>query len=145
MDMKLALMNCYHAHAKADSYILGFAYKNRTYAIKTDESEMMRYAKLEKASRNQGSNLRLRFNTLDKLDLINKGAFVIGDKDIVNDEKYNKGEKFEKIITEMYGQTWNKDHVPWWEDGDITVDGEKIQIKYEDASVMTEKHMARFN
>ena len=47
------------------------------------------------------------------------------------------------MVTEFYGQTWEKDNVPFTEDGDITVDGIAYQIKFEKATFTNEKTLAR--
>jgi hypothetical protein len=57
--------------------------------------------------------------------------------------KYNFGELFEKLITEMNGQEWTKDNVPFTEDGDLTVDGVAYQLKFEKATFITEAQMMR--
>ena len=56
--------------------------------------------------------------------------------------KYNKGEIFEKMVTEHFGQVWEKDNVPFTEDGDITVDGIAYQIKFQKATFCNEKSIA---
>jgi hypothetical protein len=62
---------------------------------------------------------------------------------MVKESKYNKGEIFEKLITEMNGQTWTKDNADFWKDGDLTVNGKSFQIKYEKATFTNEKTLAR--
>ena len=62
---------------------------------------------------------------------------------LVAESKYNKGEIVEKLVTEYFGQTWTKDNVPYTEDGDITVDGIKYQIKFEKATFINEGQMIR--
>ena len=57
--------------------------------------------------------------------------------------KYNKGEVFEKMVTESYGQEWKKDNVPFTEDGDLTADGIAYQIKFEKATFTNEKSLHR--
>ena len=56
--------------------------------------------------------------------------------------KYNKGEIFEKMVTEYFGQEWEKDNVPFTEDGDITVNGVAYQIKFQKATFCNEKSIA---
>ena len=46
------------------------------------------------------------------------------------------------MITEYFGQKWEKDNVPFTEDGDITIDGIAYQIKYQKATFCTEKSLA---
>ena len=59
--------------------------------------------------------------------------------------KYNKGEVFEMLVTQHYGQTWVKDNVPFTEDGDLTVDGIAYQIKFEKATFINEAQMFRMS
>ena len=62
--------------------------------------------------------------------------------DMVKESKYNKGEIFEKLVTEQYGQEWEKDSVPFTKAGDIEINGIAYQIKYEAANFTTEKTLA---
>ena len=111
-------------------------------------SEILPYVlKLDKASRGQGYSIRFSPNTDQKLLLIAKGATVLCSQmyfdTVVNNSKYNKGEIFERMVTEYYGQEWTKDNVPFTEDGDLTVNGITYQIKYEKATFTNEKTLAK--
>ena len=46
-------------------------------------------------------------------------------------------------MTESFGQVWEKDNVPFTEDGDLTVNGIAYQIKFEKATFTNEKTLAR--
>lgn len=76
-----------------------------------------------------------------------KGAKAICSKEFfeetVKNSKYNKGEIFEKMVTEYFNQEWKKDNVPFTEDGDLTVNGKAFQIKFEKATFTNEKTLAR--
>ena len=63
--------------------------------------------------------------------------------ELTSESKYNKGEIFEKLMTELNGQEWEKDNVPFTEDGDLTVNGIAYQIKFEKASFINEKQMMK--
>ena len=63
----------------------------------------------------------------------------------VENSKYNKGEIFEKFITEYFGQKWEKDNIPFTEAGDIEINGVAYQIKYELASFCSETTLARLS
>ena len=63
---------------------------------------------------------------------------VIGTPEILDGLK-NKGDAWEKYLTEKAGQEWHKDSTPYFVDGDLTVDGIKYQIKFENASFANEK------
>ena len=73
-----------------------------------------------------------------------KNPVCLGSADLLNTDKYNKGEIFEKLVTEFFGQTWVKDTIPFWVQGDIEVDGRQIQIKLDSATLMNTKQIAKF-
>ena len=52
--------------------------------------------------------------------------------------------KYSKI-TEYFNQEWKKDSVPFWMDGDITINKVPYQIKFESASFINEKLLAKLN
>jgi hypothetical protein len=97
-----------------------------------------RYLNVEEASRNQGTNLRLRLKRAQKESLVKK-AICLGSADVLTAGKYNKGENFEKVVTEYYGQEWEKDTVPFYVKGDICLDGKEVQIKLDTATLANEK------
>lgn len=142
-----ALINHYNNTSFTHNYIFGFTFKGNVYAVETT-SEMLPYITMvDKASRGAGLALRFKPNTSIKLMLINKGAKVICSveyfNEVVASDKYNRGEVFEKMITESKGQEWTKDNVPYTVDGDITVDGVAYQIKFEKATFINEAQMMR--
>jgi len=61
---------------------------------------------------------------------------------MVADSKYNRGEIFEKIITEKGGQAWEKDNLKFTEVPDTIIDGIGYQIKFEKATFTNEKSLA---
>lgn len=65
-----------------------------------------------------------------------KKAVLVGTVADLEDEKYNKGVMFEKLVYEMNGQEFRgKDNVRFTEGGDIVIDGKQIQVKYEHARI----------
>ena len=139
---KRTFINTYRNYSAADSYILGFTYAHNLYMIEVNEI-MPRFLSVEEASRNQGENLRLRFKKKYKEQLLRKGAIMLGSADCLTAEKYNKGEIFEKLVTEYFGQAWKKDTIPFWIQGDINVNGKEIQIKLDSATLMNTKQIDR--
>ena len=139
---KQTFIKTYRNHSAADSYILGFTYAHNLYMIEVNEI-MPRFLSVEEASRNQGENLRLRLKKKYKEQLLRKDAICLGSADCLVADKYNKGEIFEKLVTEYFGQTWEKDNVPFWVQGDICVDGREIQIKLDSATLMNTKQIKR--
>ena len=137
---KNSMINTYRKYSVADSYILGFVVDKMLYMLEVAEIAP-RFLNIEEASRNQGENLRLRLRKAHKASLMKKSPICLGSADCLNAEKYNKGEIFEKLVTEYFGQVWKKDTVPFYKDGDITVNGKKIQIKLDSATLMNTKQI----
>lgn len=145
---KLDFWNEYHKRNAANTYVLGFVFKSRVFAVVVSADTCGQFVKLDRASRGAGQSLRFKPNTSDKLDLFSAGRVIelcSADvfKALVAESKYNKGEIFEKLVTEYFGQTWVKDNVPFTEAGDINIDGIEIQIKFEGATFCTEKQILR--
>lgn len=139
------LIDRYNAVAYTHEYIWGFEYKGNIYMSMTNSSAMAYVCKLDNASRGCGMALRFCPTTDQKLALM-AGAQVLCSKkyfeEVYAASKYNRGEIFEKMVTEHFGQVWEKDNVPFTEDGDITVDGIAYQIKFQKATFCNEKSIA---
>ena len=140
-------IDTYNNNAYTYNYIFGFNYKGNVYMVKTTSKVLAYVLKLDKASRGKGYSLRFKPNNKIREMLLAEGAELICSvemfKSLVADSKYNKGEIFERLVTEWYGQEWEKDNVPFTDDGDLTVDGIAYQIKYEQATFITEAQMMR--
>ena len=141
------LINEYNRLAYTHNYIFGFAYKGVVYAVTTTCEALPYVCTLDKASRGAGYSLRFRPTVAQKLYLIGLGAEVVCSvayfNEVVANSNYNKGEIYEKMITEKNGQEWTKDSVPFTIDGDLTVDEIAYQIKYEGATFTNEKTLAK--
>lgn len=141
------MVEFYNSKAYTHNYIFGFNYKGNVYMVKTTSKLLAYVLKLDKASRGKGYSLRFKPNNTIREMLLVEGAELICSvemfKSLVADSKYNKGEIFERLVTEWYGQEWEKDNVPFTDDGDLTVDGIAYQIKYEQATFITEAQMMR--
>lgn len=138
---KETMLRNYRKISGADSYIVGFADKGAVYMVEL-KSIPPRYISYEAASRGQGHGLRLRLKKDWKAQLLKKAEKIGCVEDLV-DETYNKGECFERLISNHYGIEWVKDHVPFTEGGDIKVSGKEIQIKFDGATFTTEKTLKR--
>lgn len=139
---KDTMIRFYRKHSAADSYIVGFVYNRGLYFITMDEIKP-RFLSIEQASRNQGENLRLRLKKAHRESLMKKSPIYLGSADCLNSDNYNKGEIFEKLVTEYYGQTWTKDTVPFYVAGDININGQEVQIKLDSATLMNTAHMKK--
>ena len=129
-------------------YIFGFRWNGNIWMVNTTSDVLPYIVKLAKASKGAGASIRFRPNKADKELLMGNGkAEVLCTEkffeELVKNSKYNRGEVFEKLVTEHYGQTWEKDSVPFYEDGDLTVNGKAYQIKFEQATFINEAQMMR--
>lgn len=137
----------YNALAAATAYIVGFVLDGLLYytmsAHIADE-----FLKLDRMSSKRGgwAKIRVKLTASDRKGLVMGGkAVLIGSADLLNTaDKYNKGERFERIITEtLTGETWVKDSVPFNVAGDITLNGEQVQIKFDGAELTNERMLMR--
>ena len=148
-EIKRTLIEFYNKHAFTHKYILGFRMNGNIYYVIVTDKELDFVTKLDKASRGAGYSLRFKPNKVQKNYLMSLGAEVLCSEEFFNElklmSKYNFGELFEKLITELNGQEWTKDNVPFTEDGDLTVDGIAYQLKFEKATFITEAQMMRMS
>lgn len=141
---KETMIRNYRKFSAADSYILGFIYKHEVYMIEVKEI-MPRYMRVEHESTKKGgcAKLQLRLPQNYQKQLIKKGAICLGNEEILNGE-YNKGVEFERLISEMNGQSFRgKDNIPFYIEGDLEIDGRQIQIKFNGAQIVVERTLKK--
>ena len=145
--MKNEMTTAYNAHSAAHSYWFGFILAGLLYVVADmDFDALSAYFKNDRASSAKGGfrKIRIRATTADLKALLPK-AMLLGSADLLLDDHWNKGEMFEKIITEQFaGEKWVKDSVPFFVDGDATINGVKVQIKLNGAELTNEKILARY-
>lgn len=140
------LIDRYNALAYTHEYIFGFSYKGVVYMAHANKCLLPYILKLDKASRGAGMALRFCPTSNIKVYMLQFAKPLCSTKffdETVAATKYNKGEVFEKMVTEAYGQEWKKDNVPFTDDGDLTVDGVVYQIKFEKATFTNEKSLTK--
>jgi len=141
----LSLIQRYTKIAFAHDYIFGFLYKGNVYMAIVTETVLPFLIKLDKASRGAGYAIRFRPAKKEKIALLENATALCSTKyfkELKANSKYNKGEIFEKLVTEYFSQEWKKDNKPFTEDGDITVNKTVYQIKFEKATFCNEKSLA---
>jgi hypothetical protein len=141
---KNTMIRQYRRFSAADGYILGFEHNKQIYAIQVDEI-MPRFMRVEHESSKKGGSpkLQLRLTKPYREHLIRKGAIPLGSPDILEGE-YNKGVEFERLISEMNGQSFRgKENIGFWIEGDITINGKQIQVKFNGAQIVVEKTLHR--
>lgn len=128
-------------------YMFGFADRGTVWCALATSDLLPFVCTLDHASRGQGCALRFK-PTLGQKELLKTcEAFPLCSEDFfkacVEESRYNRGEIFEKLVTEHFGQTWVKDNIPFTEAGDLVVDGIAYQIKYEKATFANEKTLQK--
>ena len=113
-------------------YIVGYYENGMVFACIMDNFHFVEMAHISKGSRNSGACLRYR-QTKKAVNTLKAAASYIF--------QANRGKAFEKLVTEYFGQIWEDDHIPFWEDGDITLNGQAYQIKYDGCNFCNEKQL----
>lgn len=147
-SIKVMLISRYEHIAYTHRYVFGFSYGGMIYAYQS--YGIGDNAILDRASSKCGGGYSLRYKPTKKQKetLINAGiARPICSTDYFNGQvvnsKYNRGEIFEKMVTERAGQEWKKDNRKFTESGDLEVNGRTYQVKFEKATYTTEKILER--
>ena len=137
----------YNRIAGAHKYIVGFVKAGRVYYVVLTWAELTRLLRDDRESSKRGGAFKLRVR-VDKMQaaawLASGRAIELCDVSELAAGKYNKGENFERVITELLTEeVWIKDNVPFYVKGDINVNGEEIQIKLDGAELTNERTLAR--
>ena len=137
------MIRMYNNHSASHTYIVGFIRNNKVYYVTVNFGKLSAMLKACKASSKRGGFNKVRVYvsaSAQKAMIANGEAVEVGTMEDLVSKKYNKGEMFEKVITEtLTSDTWEKDSLPFYEGGDITVNGENIQIKLNGAELTNER------
>ena len=142
------MTTAYNTLSAAHIYALGFIFQHNLYAVKLTFAQLVEFFQLGRASSKRGGYAKVRIRlTAKQRELLAASAELLGSESLlVKDSAHNKGENFERELTERWtSECWTKDSVPFWMAGDITVNGEAIQIKFDGAELTNEKTLARLS
>lgn len=142
---KREMAKMYNSSSYTHNYGFGFNMNNKVVLSVVYDCDITNYCKLDMGSRNSGYSLRFIPNKELKSQLMENAVAELCSveefEEMVKSSRYNAGEIFEKLVTEYYGQVWEKDNIPYTEAGDIEVNGIAYQIKYNRATFATEKSL----
>ena len=135
---KTNMIRDYHKLSVANYYIIGFELDGYIYAVK-QKRIYSKYLKTDREStKNGGANiLRLTLTKKQKKALVKKLLPVAIAEEMENAK--NRGEWFENLIYKIYGQSYTKDTTRFDKRGDIEINGEQVQLKFERATVANER------
>ena len=142
---KATMIKNYRRFSGAESYIIGFVYKHQLYMIKVAEI-MPRWMSVQHSSSRTGRipKLQMSIRNKDKEQFIRKGAILLCDENQIVCDDLNKGFAFERLVSEYYGIEYRgQDNVGFWVGGDLEVDGEQIQIKFQNAQIVAENTLKK--
>ena len=145
--MKNWMTETYNKNSAAHTYYFGFVLAGLLYVVAgMTFTELSAYFKMDRASTAKGGFAKIRIRaTVNDLKALLPVATMLGSEALLMDAHWNKGEMFEKIITERYtAEAWVKDSVPFFKAGDATINGEQVQIKLNGAELTNEKILKRY-
>lgn len=145
MDYEM-MKTLYNLLSAAHIYLVGFIFKENLYYVTMGWNELVRILKNDRAAASKGGmkKLRIKIRAAEKEELVKKAIMIGPAAMLQTDDKYNLGERFERVITEtLTTEKWVKDSVPFNVKGDIEVNGEQIQIKFDNAELTNEKILAK--
>ena len=132
----------YHKHSAANRYLIGFEDKGIVYYVMITWDELKQLLRQDHASSARGGALKARIyvsSAAKKAYLASGRAIQLCKAEELINEKYNRGQTFERVITELLTSTvWTPDSIPFYVKGDINLNGEEIQIKYQNAELTNE-------
>jgi len=141
------MVTWYNRMSAAHKYLLGFSHKGVIYYVMLSFNELMNYLRLDHTSASRGgyAKVRIRINAAQRDELLASDRIIaVGSTQLMEGEQYNRGERFEKLITELLTtEHWVKDNRPFWACGDIQLNGEEIQIKFDGAELTNEKTLGK--
>ena len=140
------LLTTYNTVTAATIYFLGFILRGVLYGGYFAEipAATMRLDH-ESTARGGAAKIRIRFDKATKIALITAGAVKpIGAADLLTaDPKHNTGDNFERVTAEMNGLPWAKNSTPFWVAGDLEINGEQVQVKFDGAELVNEKSLKK--
>lgn len=136
------MITLYNLLSASHLYILGFAVEGILYYAMMDFATMSKYIKGDRASSKRGgfAKLRIKLTKAQKAELLKIAKACGMESELTADSHYNRGENFERVITELLtAEKWVKDSVPFNVAGDIVLNGENVQIKFDGAEITNER------
>ena len=134
---KTTFLKNYNKFSAAHNYIICFLYKKQFYMIKVDKIQP-RWVVENYETYNHTQKYMIYLNNKYKEQLIRKGAKAyMTEEEFLAIDVNNKGRKCEKFLHELSNQDgeYKYDTVPFHKDGDITINGIKYQVKFQNASL----------
>lgn len=132
----------YHANSAADEYWFGFTVDGNAYLVPNLPWEtLVTFFKPDFTSHKKGHKFILRVKaTADQCRELIPSAILLGEASVLTRKVKNAGDGLEIEITERFtAEQWVKhDSAPFFEKGDVRVNGKEVQVKLNGATLTTE-------
>lgn len=122
----------------ADAYMVMFLYDGKLWLFETSHIKPRWTVEARESTKNGGfQKWKMSLKKAHKEQLIKAGAVVVATAEEFNNMPYsNKGHKCECLLHHLYDLgEYTPDRVRFDKDGDITINGIKYQVKFENASL----------
>lgn len=139
------LINGYTEKAFTHNYIFGFPYRGIIYMAYGTANDLPYITKLDRSSENQGYSLRFKPDMGQRQYLLPNAEPLCSVEyleSLFATSKYNRGDLFEKLVTEKFGQEWHKDNPDFTKAPDVVANGIPYQVKFYKATFTNEKTLA---
>lgn len=145
-----ALCAAYTAHTAAQIVILGYEIGGGVYAAEIPVDIVLHEFSGVSMTSDTEPVKRLRVKPLTKKSAIlfnSFSPFLVCSFDELtaraqSDFSGNRGQAFEQIMCEYYRGTAAAANSPFWETGDFNASGVEYQVKFVNATIVHEKHLA---
>ena len=137
----------YHAHSAASSYWFGFVIDGSTYVVPDIAwKTLVTFFKPGYTSSLKGHKFVLRIKaSAEQCRALIPSAIRLGDDKVLTQRVKNAGDGLEILIAERFtAEEWVKhDSSYFYEKGDLTINGEEVQIKLNGATLVTEQFLRK--
>ena len=141
------MLTTYEANTAADEYWFGFVLNHILYVVPhLSLADLKPFMKADRASTSKGGFAKIRIRaTVPMLTALLPKAIRLGSENLLTEAGANKGDGLERVIVERFtAEEWSKSSVPFFMDGDATIEGKKVQIKLNGAELTNEKILRRY-
>lgn len=142
IELMEKMKDFYHNTSFTQTYMVGWIEGYDILTVTMEWDEFKKLLKYDRAATSKGGMLKIRVKLDKKAKTILKSkAIVVGKiEELTFDKKHNKGENFERIVTEkLAGCKWQKDSIPYYKAGDIILNGKPVQVKFDGAELTNQK------
>ena len=142
------MLHLYETLSAVHLYLIGFNYNGDLYYAMVSFAELASVTRFTRASSAKGGmhKVRIRTNKTFRENLVASGRAVrLGTIDMMDfPGMKNKGDCFEKVIVEHFtNRVWKHDSTPFYKAGDVVINGEQVQVKFDEAELTNERVLSK--